>query len=72
MSLYYRKLPGNISDVSTIEKMLKDIDVLHIEKVKMVMDRGFYSAENINAFYTNHYKFLIGTKISIKYIQQHQ
>ncbi|GAU76232.1 transposase IS4 [Fusibacter sp. 3D3] len=34
------------------------------------MDRGFYSEDNINALYQNHLKFLISTKVSLKYVQQ--
>jgi len=67
----YRKLPGNISDVKTIKKLLSDVDYLHIKKVKLVLDRGFYSQDNINAMYQHHYKFLLGAKISLKFIQKH-
>ncbi len=67
----YRKLPGNITDVTTVKKLLYDLDYLALPKVKLVMDRGFYSAENINALYKNHYKFLIGAKISLKLVQEH-
>jgi transposase len=66
---YYRKLPGNITDVMTIENLLKGIDYLDFKKVKIVMDRGFYSAKNVNALYKGHHKFVIGAKISLKYIQ---
>jgi len=34
------------------------------------MDRGFYSAENINGLYQNHIKFLIGVKMSLKYVEK--
>jgi len=71
LPVYYRKLPGNISDVSTITNMLKDIEVLQLEKVKLVMDRGFYSESNVNALYAKHYKFLISTKTSLKFVQKH-
>ena len=66
---YYRKLAGNITDVMTIENLLKGIDYLDIGKIKIVMDRGFYSAANVNALYKGHHKFVIGAKISLKYIQ---
>ena len=56
LPVYYRKLPGNISDVKTIQNLLADIDFLQIGKVKLVMDRGFYSENNINALYQKHYK----------------
>ena len=64
MPTYYRTLPGNIGDVSTILKLMKDIDFLAIAKLKLVLDRGFYSAGNINALFKGHHKFLIGVKIN--------
>ncbi len=62
LPVYFRKLPGNIADVNTVRKLLKDLDYMSLSKVKLVMDRGFYSARNINLLYRNHYKFLIGAK----------
>lgn len=53
----------------TIKKMLTDIDFLKLDKVKLVMDRGFYSEANINALYHKHYKFLIAAKTSLKFVQ---
>lgn len=70
MPVYYRKLAGNIPDVKTVRNLLADIDFLKLDKVNLVMDRGFYSEENINALYQKHYKFLIATKTSLKYVQE--
>ena len=67
---YYRKLPGNITDVMTIETLLAEIDYLDLKKTKIVMDRGFYSAKNVNALYKGHHKFVIGAKVSLKFIQE--
>ena len=69
LPVYFRMLPGNISDVKTIQKLLADIDFLQLDKVKLVMDRGFYSEENINALYQKHYKFLIAGRTSLKFVQ---
>jgi transposase len=69
LPVYYRKLPGNISDVSTVKKLLTDIAFLSFDKVKLVMDRGFYSEDNINALYQHHYKFLIAVKKSLGLVQ---
>lgn len=66
---YYRKLPGNISDVKTVKNLLADLNFLGYKKVKLVMDKGFYSENNINELYQNHLKFLIGTKLNLKYIK---
>ena len=70
LPVYYRKLPGNIADVKTIQNLLADIDFLQLGKVKLVMDRGFYSEKNINALCQKHYKFLIGSKTSLKFVQK--
>jgi len=70
LPFYYRKLAGNIPDVKTIKNLLADMDFLGYDKVKLVMDRGFYSEANINALYKNHLKFLIAAKVSLKFIQR--
>jgi transposase len=69
LPFYYRKLPGNISDVKTVKNLLADIDLIDTKKVKLVMDRGFYSEANINGLYQNHYKFLIATKTSLSFVK---
>lgn len=67
LPFYYRKLAGNIPDVKTIRELLSELDVLGYEKVKLVMDRGYYSVDNINAMYKEHLKFLCGTSTTLKF-----
>jgi transposase len=43
--------------------------VLDMKKVKLVMDRGYYREKNLNALMRPHYTFIIGAKISLKFIQ---
>jgi transposase len=69
LPFYYRKLAGNIPDVKTLKNLLADIDFLNYEKIKLVMDRGFYSADNINTLYKEHLKFLIAAKVSLKFVK---
>ena len=69
LPVYYRKLPGNITDVMTITNLLAGVEYLDLKTTKIVMDRGFYSAKNVNALYKAHHKFVIGAKISLKFIQ---
>lgn len=71
LPVYYRKLPGNITDVKTVQKMLSDIDFLELDKVQLVMDRGFYSEANVNALYQQHYKFLIAARTGLTIVQRH-
>jgi hypothetical protein len=69
LPFYYRKLPGNITDVKTVKALIGDIDCLEYKKTKLVMDRGFYSEDNVNAMLAAHMKFLIGVRASLSYVQ---
>ena len=69
LPFYYRRLPGNISDVSTVQQVLSDMEFLGYTKIKLTMDRGFYSAKNINGLYNERLKFIMGAKLSPKYIR---
>ena len=71
LPFYYRKLAGNVPDVKTVRKLLSDMNTLGYERIKVVLDRGFYSAANINTLYKHHIKFLIAGKISVKLVQTH-
>lgn len=70
LPFYYRKLAGNISDVKTVRNLLAELDYLGLNRIKLVMDRGFYSEDNINALYHDHLKFLMATKVLLKFVQQ--
>ena len=67
LPFYYRKVAGNIPDVKTIRELLRELDILGYEKIKLVMDRGYYSRENINALYKEHLKFLCGTSTALSF-----
>ncbi|WP_459925999.1 IS1634 family transposase, partial [Desulfatiferula olefinivorans] len=71
LPFYYRKLAGNIPDVKTLRKLLSDMNTLGYEKIKVVLDRGFFSAANINDLYRHHMKFLIAAKLSLKLVKTH-
>ena len=68
LPVYYRKLAGNITDVKTIENLVKDATFFKLEKLKLVMDIGFYSEKNINDLMKHHHKFLIGAKLSLSLV----
>jgi len=70
LPFYYRKLAGNIPDVKTVKHLLADLDTLGFTKVKLAMDRGFYSEDNINDLYKEHLKFLIAGKMSLNFIRK--
>lgn len=47
---------------------MQEFSVLGYKKVKLVLDRGFYSKQNIDLLYQNHQKFLIGVKLGLGYV----
>ncbi len=69
LPFYYRKLAGNIPDSKTLIHLLADMKQLQFNKLKLVMDRGFYSKDNINELFEGHLKFLVSTRISLSFIK---
>ena len=70
LPFYYRKLAGNIPDSKTLTHLLADLDHLGFPKVKLVMDRGFYSKENLSVLFESHRKFLVSSKMSLNFVQK--
>jgi transposase len=69
LPFYYRKLAGNIPDVKTVKTLLVELETLGLKKVKLVMDKGFYSADNINGLLKERLKFLVSARTSLKLIR---
>jgi len=70
LPFYYRKLPGNITDVKTVKQLMAEFDVMGYKKVSVILDRGFYSKENVDLLYKNHQKFIIGVKLNLCYVKE--
>ena len=68
--VFYRTLRGNITDVTTVENTLHDLRGLGIEGASLVLDRGFYSEDNVKALLKKRYPFTIGTKTSLSFVRQ--
>lgn len=69
LPFYYRKLPGNITDVKIVRRLMHEFDVLGYKKINVILDRGFYSKKNIDELYRNHQKFVIGVRLRLKYVK---
>jgi transposase len=67
---YYRKLAGNIPDVKTVKALLSDLYILGLRKAKLVMDKGFFKADNINDLMKERLKFLIAVKTSLSLVRK--
>lgn len=70
LPVYYRMLPGNISDVSTITRLIEDMKFLDINKYKFILDRGFYSSNNINLMYRNGYDFILSARRNLSFLKE--
>ncbi len=67
--VYYRRLPGNISDVSTLKKTLRSLNFLQFSSMHLVLDRGFYSKANIDELYKRKHKFTIAVPAGRKWVE---
>lgn len=47
LPLYYRVYPGSISDKTHLKYMVADNEFINGKRTRFVMDRGFYSKENL-------------------------
>jgi len=56
---YYRRMPGNITDVVTLEHTIKTLDFLGKAKLHFILDRGFYSEDNVDALMDKRYHFAL-------------
>ena len=57
----------NIPDIKTIRELIRKLYAPGYEKVKLVMDRGYYIEDNINTLYKKHMKFLCSTSTALSF-----
>jgi len=64
----FKNIAGNISHVSMVRTLLDDVRQLGVGRMRLCLDRGFYSKANIDALMSQHMKFLVGLKASYSYV----
>ena len=76
LPLYYRIYPGSISDKAHLAYMAEDNRLINGEKIRYVMDRGFYSADNLRLLAEKGHRFVIALPGGLRYchelIQKHR
>lgn len=70
LPLYYRLYPGSIPDKSHLRYMAEDTGIISCKKTKFVMDRGFYSADNLNYLTNKGCRFVIALPGNLKYVKE--
>lgn len=69
LPVYYNRLPGNISDVTTLHRFLETFSYLEMAKLHLVLDRGFYSRDNVEDLLRARDKFLLAVPNRRKWVQ---
>jgi len=59
LPLYYCIYPGSVPDKTHLEYMLRDNELIGCKKTKYVMDRGFFSADNLRLMTEAGARFII-------------
>ena len=70
LPVYFQRLPGNITDVTTLHNLLKTFKALEVKNLHYVMDKGFYSKKNVDELLTFRDKFLVSVPLNNKWVQQ--
>ena len=67
---YYRRMPGNISDVATLKTTMKSMDFLGSSSVHFILDRGFYSKANIDEVLERRHHFTIAVPSGLTWVEE--
>lgn len=70
LPVMYRHLTGNVPDSKTVSWLLALFDQFPKESIQLVMDRGFYTQENVLNLCKENIEFVIGAKKSVNYIKE--
>ncbi len=70
LPVYYDRLPGNITDVSTLHRFLKTLDCLELPRLHLVLDKGFYSQKNVDELLAARDRFVIAVPNHLKWVQR--
>lgn len=70
LPVYFKCLPGSIKDVSTLQNFLTTAAFLHMGKLHLVMEKGFYSSKNVNELFNRHMKFTIAVPFSSDFAKE--
>lgn len=60
LPIYYRAVPGNIVDVSTLTRIFLHLDSMGIDVESCILDAGYNSGDNLDLFYNENHECKIG------------
>lgn len=69
LPVYFQRMPGNITDVTTLNNLLETFKALELKPFNYVMDKGFYSKKNIDKLLDSRAKFTVSVPLNNKWVQ---
>jgi transposase len=69
LPVYYRRIPGNITDVQTVHNLLATYKKLDIKNLHYVLDKGFYSKKNVDELLERKDHFTLSVPLHNLWIQ---
>jgi len=66
LPLYYKIYPGSIKDISTMDNLVKELQSLTIQQITLILDRGFYSTDNLLGLLERSYDFILPLPLTAK------
>lgn len=70
MPLFYAKYPGSINDKAHMKYMLQNNEFTDFKNVKFVMDKGFYSKENLQLLNKHFVRYIIAVPTHLKIVKE--
>jgi transposase len=69
LPVYFQRMPGNITDVTTLNNLLETFKALELKPFNYVMDKGFYSKKNVDKLLASKSKFTVSVPLNNKWVQ---
>lgn len=66
LPINFLPLDGKIKDVKTLKSAIEDHSIISSRQLSVIMDKGFYSAKNLDALYEARMRFAVGVPFSSK------
>ncbi len=66
LPVFYNSYPGSIKDVSTLKNMIEYAKHFNAKKIRFVMDKGFYSKQNIDEMLEKRAIFTVSVPFTVK------
>jgi len=70
LPVFYQRMPGSINDVRTLQNLLKNLSKLDFSRLHYVLDKGFYSKDNIDYLVEKKSHFTIAVPLKLKWVQE--